>query len=161
LTTQQFIGRLTAVTVGAGAADQATKLLVSAAVPAANHLRLALGIQLVHVQRASFRSTTLTVILTVVLVISALAGWSWQARRPKSLRRTWLAGGLLVGGAASSFLERAISGSTTEWLSLPFGPAISLAYIEMLAGASALFFVLGASRHRLRRRAASTSHERR
>lgn len=63
----------------------------------------------------------------------------------------WLAAGLLIGGAASNLLERALSGTTTEWASLPLAPPLCLADLEMLAGATLLFFLAGASRSRNQR----------
>lgn len=148
MTTRAPIGRLFGVVVGAAAIDQGAKLLVRQTLAVGDHQHLVLGFGLAHIQRTSVRSITITLVVASVLVIAALVGWAWRAGHPQPIRSTWLAGGLLVGGAASSFLERASSGSTTEWLSLPVGPVISLAYIEMLAGASALFFVVGASRRR-------------
>lgn len=154
-----YTSRLVGVSLAAAAADQATKLVMAAAIRTGDHQTLALGVSLVHSQRTSVRSTTLTLVVAGVLVIAAIGGYAQQARRPRAGRTTWLAGGLLIGGAASSFLERAISGSTIEWLSLPVGPAISLAYVEMLLGASALFFGIGAARHRGQRQAGPRPRE--
>jgi len=47
-----------------------------------------------------------------------------------------------------AYVERAMSCATTEWISLPLAPPFCLADLEMLAGATLLFFIAGASRHR-------------
>jgi len=139
--------RLASVVICAVVADWGTKAVARVLVPRDRHRALVLGFKLVHLQRAGPRSWAITLVVGAVLILAACGGWWWGSRRSRRAPPIWLWGGLLIGGAASSLLERAVVGSTTEWLYLPGVSAVSLAYAEMLVGATGLFFALGVSRY--------------
>jgi len=142
----RYFARLVTVAIGAAAADQATKLLIRATLTADEHRHLALGIGLTRIERTEAGSATGTYVVAALLVLAALIGALLD--RPRRTPATWLTGGLLIGGAGSSFVELAVTGSTTVWLTLPLHAVVSLSYLEMLAGALGLFFHIGRSRRR-------------
>jgi hypothetical protein len=144
--TERLPTRLLAVAVGAGAVDQLSKLVIRAVLAVGEQHHLGLGIGLVRLERTEAGSITATFVVGGIFVLAGLLG----ARLERPGPPTWLAGGLLVGGAVSSFVELAISGDTMAWLALPLHAVVSLAYLEMLAGATGLFFHIGQARRRSR-----------
>lgn len=147
MTNRAYARRLIAVTGTAVATDWATKAAVRSAVQPGGHRRIVLGLELVHFPRKGLPSG-FTLAAAVLIVAAAASGRIWRPHHPKRPLSLWLPAGLLIGGAASNLAERAMSGATTEWISLPFAPPFCLADLEMLAGATLLFFIAGASRHR-------------
>jgi len=147
LKNRAYAWRLVAVAVIALAADCATKAIARSAVQPGGHRRLVPGVVLVHLQRTGLPSG-FTLAAALLMITAAAVGRIWHPCRPERSLSLWLPAGLLVGGAASNLLERAMSGATTEWISLPLAPPVCLADLDMLVGATLLFFIAGASRHR-------------
>jgi lipoprotein signal peptidase len=136
--------RLVLVAASAAITDQVTKLIIRAAFVVGEKHHLVASITLVRIQRSNAGSATATFVLAAALVLAALIGFSFS--RANTPSRTWLFGGLLIGGAISAFGELVIAGYTTDWLSLPLKSFVSAAYVEMVIGAIGLFFHAGRSR---------------
>jgi signal peptidase II len=61
---------------------------------------------------------------------------------------TWLATGLLLGGAAGNIIDRVSHGAVTDWIKLPHWPAFNVADVAITAGVIALVFAIDAPKDR-------------
>jgi len=130
------------------ALDQLVKAIVMATIQRGARIELVFGLDLVHVRNKGVAFGALAdggavvaaltaVALVVLIVYFALhSGGSW----------TWLATGLLLGGAAGNLLDRARHGAVIDFVDFPLWPAFNLADAAITCGV--LLLVLGLDRDR-------------
>ena len=138
-------GRVALVAAGVVALDQATKVLVRAAIERGDRVAVLPGVDLVHTRNTgvafgalSGGGAVVTVVIAVALV-ALLAYFATHVGRPLF----WLPTGMLLGGALGNVIDRARDGGVTDFVQLPLGfPAFNVADMSITFGVLVLLYVL-------------------
>lgn len=80
-------------------------------------------------------------LVIVLAVVALIALGAFIASAPKS-NLTWIAGGLILGGAAGNLVDRVRIGHVTDFILLPSWPAFNLADCAITVGVILLAFSL-------------------
>lgn len=133
--------RLALVVAAVLLADQASKAVVVGAIESGERVELLPFLDLVHVTNEGVafgflgdatRDTVL--IVTVAALVFVLAWFLRDPRRPWS----WLAIGLLVGGAVGNLADRLFRDAVVDFIDLPAWPSFNVADIAITIGAGVL-----------------------
>jgi signal peptidase II len=133
-----------ATAAGVVALDQLTKALVRDGLVFGERRDLILGVDLVHVRNSGIAfgfledGGALLIVGAAVALVALVAFFATHADRPL----VWLPTGLLLGGAIGNLIDRADSGSVTDFIKFPHFPAFNVADISITFGVIALIYVL-------------------
>ncbi|MGK2932757.1 MAG: signal peptidase II [Solirubrobacterales bacterium] len=81
-------------------------------------------------------------VFVIVLSLVALVALGVFVAAAPGRSATWLAGGLILGGASGNLIDRIRLGYVTDFISLPHWPAFNLADCAITVGVVALAFTL-------------------
>lgn len=133
-----------AVTVDVVIADQVAKALVERDL-AVGEKGADLGpLTIVHAQNegAAFGLASGGGFLLVVVSVLALAVLGWWFHRHSAESLTWLAAGLIAGGAIGNLADRVLSGEVTDFLDFDAWPPFNVADIAITVGVGLLVVLL-------------------
>jgi signal peptidase II len=129
--------------------DQLTKRLIARAIAPGERVAVLPGVHLVHTRNRGVAfglqagDQTLVAILVGLALLGLLAYFAIHASRPL----TWLATGLLLGGALGNLLDRIRTGSVLDFVQLPLGwPPFNLADAAIVLGVALLLFAIESPR---------------
>jgi signal peptidase II len=129
--------------------DQLTKRLIARSIAPGERVAVLPGVHLVHTRNHGIAfglqagDQTLVAILVGLALLALLAYFAIHAARPL----TWLATGLLLGGALGNLLDRIRTGSVLDFVQLPLGwPPFNLADAAIVLGVALLLFAIESSR---------------
>lgn len=132
--------RLLVIATAVVAIDQISKAIVIGSVNPLQRIDLVPGVHIVHVLNDGVAfgflgGSRATVLLITLAALALVLGWFSTA----PLRQgSWLAIGLLIGGALGNLIDRLNHDAVTDFIDLPIWPAFNLADIAITFGAAAL-----------------------
>ncbi len=152
---------LAAVAVTAVAADQVTKLIVSAELSLGEEVDVAGPLSIHHVQNSGIAFGLFPTATAIVIALTAGAvAWMLVFFARSGARHPILpvALGLLLGGSVSNLVDRVRLGHVTDFLDFRFWPAFNLADSFIVAGVAILIAALLLADREPRRHAPGSSH---
>ena len=133
--------RLALVVVAVLLVDQVSKVIVVGAIEPGERVEVLPFLDLVHVTNEGIafgflgESDRTTVLLVTAGALLLIFGWFLHDPiRPWS----WLAIGLLAGGAIGNLADRLFRDAVVDWIDLPAWPSFNLADVAITFGAAAL-----------------------
>jgi signal peptidase II len=143
-------GRATVVLALVLVADQLTKQAVRDGIAPGDVHHVIPGVTLVHDTNAGVAFGILpgdqgvVVALIALALLALLVYFARNATRPWA----WLPTGLLIGGALGNIVDRAVHGSVTDFIKLPYWPPFNVADSAITIGVVALLLVIEGPRVR-------------
>ena len=144
MTVHGALTRATIVALLVLAVDQATKLLVRSDLFVGERRDLLGPVKLTRVNNegvalGAFAGGGVVLLVVVAVVAAALIVYLVRhAGRPL----TWLACGLILGGAAGNAIDRVAAGAVTDFIAFPHWPAFNVADIAISCGVIVLMLLL-------------------
>ncbi len=133
--------RLAIVVTAVLLADQVSKAIAIAAIEPGERIEVLPFLDFVHVLNEGVAfgflgdaSRDTVLIITVAALVFVLAWFLRDPRRPWS----WLAIGLLVGGAVGNLADRLLRDAVVDFIDLPAWPSFNVADIAITIGAGVL-----------------------
>jgi signal peptidase II len=126
------------------ALDQGTKQLVVATIDRGDPVPLALGVKLANTRNDGVAfgllagAETLVLVLTLATMAVLLAYFAARPGEPG----TWLAVGLVLGGAAGNLIDRVRLGAAIDFVDPPAWPAFNLADVAIVVGVALLALII-------------------